>query len=245
MMIETAIAIGFGHLVADFPLQPNKLIAAKRAPRQQFWALPAHVAIVVATTWAALGFTPVPGLLGLIGTSHLAIDWAKLKWGGASFKGFALDQAAHGGVIWLAATLWPEVYGAGLWGVPELAGALHLLPEAMTVAGGAIASVIAGGYAVQALTRDFAIEDPASLASAGRLIGRLERALILLFVLVGQPDGIGFLIAAKSLLRFSEMAREHDRRVSEYVIVGTLASFGWGLAAAFGTQALLEALAGP
>ena len=67
--------------------------------------------------------------------------------------------------------------------------------------------------------------------------------VILLFVLVGQPEGIGFLIAAKSLLRFGEMTREHDRRVSEYVIIGTLASFGWGLGAAFGTQAILGALA--
>ena len=83
--------------------------------------------------------------------------------------------------------------------------------------------------------------DPDSLPKGGRLIGRLERAMILMLVLAGQPDGIGFLIAAKSLLRFNDLARDKDRRVSEYVIIGTLASFAWGLAAAFATQLALDA----
>lgn len=244
-MIETLVALGLGHLVADFLLQWRGLVEAKRDPRRRVWALPLHVAIVVAATWAALGLAPVPWLLALVGASHLLIDWAKLLWGGRGFTGFAGDQAAHAGVIWLGASFWPGAYAAGLWGLPALAPRLILLPDAMTIAGGAIAAVIAGGYAVQSIIGDLAIADPASLTAAGRLIGRLERALILLFILVGQPDGIGFLIAAKSLLRFSEMAQEHDRRVSEYVIVGTLASFGWGLAASFGTHALLTALSGP
>ena len=53
-------------------------------------------------------------------------------------------------------------------------------------------------------------------------------------MLADQPDAIGFLIAAKSILRFNELARDSDRRASEYVIIGTLASFAWALAAAFG-----------
>lgn len=242
-MLETAVALGFAHLVADFLLQPNRLIAAKRDPASRLWALPVHVLLVAILSWAALGFAPALALIVSVALLHLAIDWVKLVWGGKGFAGFAADQAAHAAVIWLGAALWPDAYASGLWSQPGLAPALGLLPQAMAMAGGGIAAIIAGGYAVQAITGDFAIDDPASLAAAGRLIGRLERALILLFVLVGQPDGIGFLIAAKSLLRFGEMTREPDRRVSEYVIVGTLASFGWGLGAAFGTQALLAALA--
>ncbi|MFT3973107.1 MAG: DUF3307 domain-containing protein [Amaricoccus sp.] len=241
-MLETAIALGLAHLVADFVLQPDRLVAAKRDPARRWRALLLHGLIVAAASWAALGLAPAPGLIALTAGLHLVIDRTKLAWGGPGFAGFAADQAAHGGAIWLGAALWPAAYGSGLWGLPVLAPSLGLLPTLMTVAGGGIAAVVAGGFAVQAITRDFAIEDPASLAAAGRLIGRLERALILLFVLVGQPDGIGFLIAAKSLLRFGEMAREHDRRVSEYVIIGTLASFGWGLGVAFGTHAILAAL---
>ena len=44
------------------------------------------------------------------------------------------------------------------------------------------------------------------------------------------------------MLRFNELARDDDRRVSEYVIIGTLASFAWGLGAAFLARLALGAL---
>ena len=51
--------------------------------------------------------------------------------------------------------------------------------------------------------------------------------------------GIGFLVAAKSVLRF-EAAREAVK--AEYVIIGTLASFGWAIAITIGVMALRDAL---
>ena len=51
---------------------------------------------------------------------------------------------------------------------------------------------------------------------------------------------IGFLIAAKSVLRFGAVREE--ARLSEYVIIGTLASFGWAILMAIGTVMLLSAL---
>jgi len=54
---------------------------------------------------------------------------------------------------------------------------------------------------------------------------------------IGQPTGIGFLIAAKSLLRF-EATKE--QKASEYVIIGTLTSFGWALAVSSATMALIS-----
>ncbi len=60
--------------------------------------------------------------------------------------------------------------------------------------------------------------------------------MILMLLLADQPDGIGLLIAAKSILRFNELARDaSDRRASEYVIIGTLASFAWAIATAWAT----------
>ncbi len=63
-----------------------------------------------------------------------------------------------------------------------------------------------------------------------------------MLVLAGEPDGIGFLIAAKSILRFNELAGDADRHVSEYVIIGTLASFAWAIATGYATVAALHAL---
>ena len=78
------------------------------------------------------------------------------------------------------------------------------------------------------------------LRDGGRQIGLLERGLIFLLVLANQPIGIGFLIAAKSILRYGTANR--DQRSAEYVIIGTLASFGWAIAVALATQSLLSAL---
>lgn len=64
-----------------------------------------------------------------------------------------------------------------------------------------------------------------SLPNAGHVIGNMERMLTLVFVMLGQYEAIGFLLAAKSLLRF----KETDTVKSEYVLVGTLLSFGMAI----------------
>jgi hypothetical protein len=79
-----------------------------------------------------------------------------------------------------------------------------------------------------------------SLPGAGRVIGHLERGLIYVLILLGQPQGVGLLIAAKSILRFG--AVRDDRALSEYVIIGTLASFAWALLAAYATLSGLTLL---
>lgn len=57
---------------------------------------------------------------------------------------------------------------------------------------------------------------------SGELIGWLERGLMLLFVVMSQYEAIGFLIAAKSILRFNEASSGSEK--SEYVLTGTLLS---------------------
>ena len=66
------------------------------------------------------------------------------------------------------------------------------------------------------------------IAEGGRMIGYLERSLITLFVLVGYPAGIGFLIAAKSVFRFGELTDSNRRWQAEYIIIGTLLSILFG-----------------
>jgi hypothetical protein len=78
------------------------------------------------------------------------------------------------------------------------------------------------------------------LRDGGRQIGLLERGLIFALILLGQPLGVGFLIAAKSILRFGTATR--DQRTAEYVIIGTLASFGWAILTAEATRRALDLL---
>jgi hypothetical protein len=217
------------------------MVRAKRTPQ----VLASLVAVVLSSTLVGLGVAPQPLLLVLIYLAHTGTDWLKSHFGGPGLGPFVADQAAHFAVILLAAALFPGAYASGLWGLlaeGRLAGEVALLPAAMALGSGLVAAIWAGDYAVRALMSDLPQPDPASLPKGGRLIGRLERAMILMLVLAGRADGIGFLIAAKSVLRFNDLARDEDRRVSEYVIIGTLASFAWGLGAAFLARLALHAL---
>jgi hypothetical protein len=70
----------------------------------------------------------------------------------------------------------------------------------------------------------FEEEQGLGLASAGKWIGICERILILTFVLLQQYTAIGFLMTAKSILRFSEK-ESNTQLKTEYILVGTLVSF--------------------
>lgn len=66
---------------------------------------------------------------------------------------------------------------------------------------------------------------PMGLKNAGRWIGMLERTLVLTFIIIGETRAIGFLIAAKSIFRFGDLKDVRDRKKTEYILIGTLASF--------------------
>ena len=254
-MTETFIALFFAHALADFLFQTNWMAVNKRNPL----ALGLHGLIVYATAIAATG--SVHPLLLALALIHIGIDAGKLVlsaiWKTSKgFGPFIIDQALHL-VSLLALTLWlPDLWALGLWapgaivtgedggvlGTGLWSGATVLpvnqLPALMVLLTGLILSTRAGGYAVGLLIEPFSAhlgkgDAGKSLPGAGRVIGHLERGLIFALVLFGQPQGVGLLIAAKSILRFG--AVKDDRRLSEYVIIGTLASFGWALIVAFAT----------
>ena len=62
-------------------------------------------------------------------------------------------------------------------------------------------------------------------AGAGRWIGGMERLLIFLLVLMGEPGAASLVAAAKSLLRFPEITGANSKISPEYVLVGSLASW--------------------
>lgn len=238
-MIDVLIALALAHVVADFLLQPDWMVRRKSEPG----ILVLHVAIVLALSLLTLGGAWQLALG--IAAAHLVIDaikvWALPVAWRDSLPAFLLDQAAHAATLGAGAVLMPEAVASGLWA--DKTGMLQT-PAILTI--GAIVSVWGGGYAVGLLmkpyTEQFAQDETGpsaeGLDNAGRMIGKLERALIFLFLCVGEATATGFLIAAKSVLRFDTASK--GQKAGEYVIIGTLASFGWGLAAGYGTLSLLE-----
>lgn len=63
------------------------------------------------------------------------------------------------------------------------------------------------------------------LINAGRLIGITERILALILLFLGEFEAIGFIIAAKSILRYDN----EDSAKTEYVLIGTMLSFGMAI----------------
>jgi len=94
-----------------------------------------------------------------------------------------------------------------------------------------VAVVLGGGRVVQWVTRSFLAkvsdaDHRPGLPLAGRYIGWLERFLILTFVAFDYGEAVGFLLAAKALVRYPEIQEDKKRHFAEYFLVGTLTSVG-------------------
>ena len=229
-MIATFTALLFAHVVADFVLQTAQMMRNKRSLR----VLAIHGAIVLLCAQVATGTVTAPELIALA-LAHIAIDTVKTYGRFDTIGGFLIDQAAHLATIAALSIYAPTLWQNGIYSEQD-----QLLPL-MALAAGAIITIPAGQYAVGLLMRPHGARVRNNgLRDGGRLIGMLERGLIFLLILLGQPLGVGFLVGAKSILRFGTATR--DQRTAEYVIIGTLASFGWAIAASYATLGLLTLL---
>ncbi len=244
--LATAAGLALAHAIADFHLQPDRWIATKSQPL----TLLKHAAVVLALSLAALG--TLHWAIFALALAHLVIDAAKVRLGGDGPAPFLLDQAAHAATVTAVALAFPTLWTTGIWPQILPPAIAETAPKFFLGLAGFIVTTQAGGYAVGLLMKPYrgpGIGLPDGLPEAGRTIGWLERALIFLMVMMGEPAAIGFLIAAKSILRFDVATKGRDggaaertrsQEAGEYVIIGTLASFGWALAASYATLRLLE-----
>ncbi len=210
------------HLCADFLFQTDRINHGKRMSGMEglkYQLLHSIIHAVTAYLFVA-DWTNVV-IPSVVFASHLAIDMVKCKFFKDSLTTFLLDQFCH---IALIATLWFVLYGTDLdlnclgnrclermWLIVT-AYVLMLRPSSI------ILSLFLKKWVPESLGTQ-------SLPNAGQWIGYIERTLILTFVLVGSFEGVGFLLAAKSVFRFGELSKAKEIRTTEYVLIGTLASF--------------------
>lgn len=181
---------------------------------------------------------------GVIAVMHLCIDAGKCaverKTGKRNNTPFFADQILHFAVIWVAVLFYvktdgtiPGYYNAGLFKTYNLlfaTGLLFCLKPANVLIRVCLSSLKVNP-AIEA-----SLEDE-SLQKAGRWIGSMERAMAFVLVLLGQFTAIGFIIAAKSVLRYDKTDK------TEYVLVGTLMSFAVAFALGVGiTSSVFESL---
>src|SRR5690606_25230358 len=94
----------------------------------------------------------------------------------------------------------------------------------LTVPASVLVKILISGWAPK--TED---DKNDSLQNAGKYIGILERLFVFAFILTDHWEGIGFMLAAKSIFRFGDLKESKDRKLTEYVMIGTLLSFGMAI----------------
>lgn len=229
------LALLLAHLIGDFLLQPNAWVDDRRRHGRRSRRLVHHVLIhaglslLVLTLFALASPTATlvsAGFAALaIGASHWLIDLAKgrldHRWPSRPLTIFILDQALHGAVIvmiWLfwSRSLAPLTQAATAITSPKALGLLVayvIVTRPMSIA----IAMLMGPLSSQ-------LDAPGTLSQAGARIGVLERLLVLTLTLFDQLTAVGFLLAAKSVLRFGDLKESRDRKLTEYVLLGTLAS---------------------
>ena len=221
-----------GHTAADFLLQTRSMALGKARAK---W-LGLHIATVLAAHLLALAPLLSPRALVAvlaITVSHFLIDVAKTRLGSvfsgprAALALFALDQALHAAAL-VAAWTWltRSPLPSPRW-IPDVASATWI---AWCFTGYAFNANGVGSLIAHGLDRLAAAappDAPAPPSGRGRLIGILERTLILTLLLVGQWGVIGFVLAAKSIARFEELKRQ---AFAEYYLIGTLLSVLFAIA---------------
>ncbi|ETX14568.1 hypothetical protein OCH239_03140 [Roseivivax halodurans JCM 10272] len=235
-MAATFAALLLAHVLADFVLQTAAMVRGKDALRVQL----AHAATVLGATFLIVqGPSAEAFLVPLaIAAVHAGIDRIKRQFGD-TLAPFLVDQAAHVASLAAASALFPQLWADSVWAAigPEA------LPAIMVHLALGLAAVRGGRFAVEKLlsalphpprqTGAALTVRPApqpGLPDAGARIGELERLVAYGLVVTGQLSGVAFLLAAKSVLRFE--STRGDRAAAETIILGTLASVGWALAAA-------------
>ncbi len=219
MMCKLLILQFLAHLVSDFYLQTEKSCKSKADNAFKSRHLYIHALITFGCAWLfSLSFHFLWAAL-LIAVLHLVIDGLKSVC--KNLKGaFFIDQLLHLAVIVAVVITFNNIGEISLpiW-LPETKVLLWVWAFVFCLR--------PANFFIQNIFKEAKITIPdngkeQSLPNAGRVIGNVERMLTLVFVMLGQYEAIGFLLAAKSLLRF----RETDTVKSEYVLVGTLLSFG-------------------
>lgn len=216
------------HLLGDFALQSSRFVQHKRRRKAASGYLYLHcfihgALIYLFTGWWQQWLIPV-----IVTVTHFGVDLWKLHQKDDA-KSFIIDQVLHLAVLLL---LWIQVTGSWTAILPFLQNLLanHTF---WTLLFGYATIIWPTAFLLGFATRRWRnqVQDvritngKTSLSEAGKWIGIFERILILTFVVTEHYEGIGFLIAAKSILRFNDLKENDNRRETEYVLIGTLMSF--------------------
>ncbi len=225
------IKLILAHLAVDFLFQPHSWIKAKEIKKYKAYQLYLHAFIYfVFTLLIVCDITFWKWALLLAGL-HLAANTFRLYAQNEKTKQiwFISDQLMHLLLIYLVWILSQEERISFAFLTDTYYLLLVTFVYALTQPASALIHSIISKWEPETNKKKYE-----SLIDAGKYIGILERLFVFTFVITGNWEPIGFLIAAKSIFRFGDLKDSKDRKLTEYVLIGTLLSFGIAFLAGMG-----------
>lgn len=227
-----------GHVIGDFLFQTRSMVLEKEKKGWRSAQLYLHAGLyslavyLMSSAWAQ-GLW----LLPLLFASHALIDALKAPRQKRA-SSFVADQLIHVAMIvaafFLLSTSWVALDQL-FW--------LWRSPRPLCIVLGYLLVLWPIGRLMQVLTSPLRnqIEGQASrgLESAGLWIGCLERTFLLSFILLDYLPGIALLLGLKSIFRFGEIKDPVNRKETEYILIGTLLSFGFAIGVGLVTKSIL------
>ena len=212
------------HIIGDFFLQPQKWVQEKEKKKLKSPKLYLHIAIhfvlLFIILWDASLWLPIL----IIGGSHFIIDAIKLLIQKKKTKRllFFIDQLLHVIVIFIVFYAFSSTKTFDFNNLITQNNLLLLFCLLfLTIPVSIIMKTIFSKWNISKLT-----EGNESLKDAGKYIGILERILVFIFIVADHWEAVGFLITAKSVFRFGDLKESKHRKLTEYILIGTLISFG-------------------
>lgn len=222
------------HLIGDFLLQPTSWVKDKETKKHRSVYLYLHTLLHFILAWILVGEIAFGWFALGLAISHGFIDLLKLHFQNKKTQRvwFSVDQILHLVFIIAVTLIYNNTtvdftsFGNQFW--ITITGFI-LLTKPTSI----IIKNIISIWTPENKTNDD------SLQNAGNYIGILERLFVFCFILTGHFEAIGFLLAAKSIFRFGDLKEAKDRKLTEYVLIGTLLSFGIALLIGILVQAAL------
>ena len=231
------------HLLADFLFQPGSWVKDKNQKKIRSKKLFYHILIVtVLSCFFSMDYFSweIPVFIFLF---HYLIDLAKIYFKPPKLNNlswFLIDQILHLLLIYFIC----QIVDTSLNRLGAIVS-LYISDMRFLIYCAAYfviiwPSMVIINLATQTWQKQIRKSGEPNLINAGKWIGVLERILVLTFVLAGQFQAIGFLIAAKSILRISVKSESNARLMSEYVLIGTLISFTIAVFIGIGVSSILK-----
>lgn len=217
------IKLLLAHLIGDFFLQPKSWVSEKKEKKLKSPKLYLHVLIHGILTALILWDASLWLIIIIITCSHFVIDVVKLLIQKKKTERllFFIDQFLHIVVICFC-YYWFSDTKLNFDALPTerillLISCLLFLTTPTSI----IMKTIFSKWNIEKLTKG-----NKSLEDAGKYIGILERVLVFIFIIFNHWEAVGFLITAKSVFRFGDLKHSKHRKLTEYILIGTLISFG-------------------